>query len=201
MIKNNKKDIRNKILYASLELFSEKGYASTSVDDIAKKTKLTKGAIYWHFKDKLDLYTAVHDFVFDEYKKRFPKPLTEIKDPLEKLEYTITMTLQFYKDNPIIVSFYSTSFHESHFDLSPRILNRIKETYKEDRDLISQIIADGIQYGQFIEVDPEITASILVALLDGILTQWMFEKEIDLDLAARSISLIFYKGIEKKKVE
>jgi TetR/AcrR family acrAB operon transcriptional repressor len=195
---NIRKDNRSKILYAALELFSEKGYAGASIDDIAKKTEMTKGAIYWHFKDKLDLYTAVHDFVFDEYKRTFMKPFIEINDPREKIEHIITKTLQFYRDNPVIISFYSTSLHEGHFALSPKILNKIKEIYEEDRKWISQIIVDGIQQGQFIKIDPKVTASVLVASLDGILMQWIFDKEIDLDLAARGIMLIFFKGIEKR---
>lgn len=198
--KNRKsvEDSRSRILYAALELFSKKGYVGTSIDDIAKKTEMTKGAIYWHFSDKLDLYATVHEFVYDEYKRRVIEPLMGLNDPQEKLERLIVKALQFYRDDPFISSFYATSFHEGHYALSPKMLSKIKEVYREDRELISQIILDGIQRGQFLKLDPKVVASVLVASLDGILMQSMFEKEIDLDKAARAIVLIFFKGLETK---
>jgi TetR/AcrR family acrAB operon transcriptional repressor len=196
--KNNSENSRNKILYAALELFSKKGYAGTSIDDIAKKTEMTKGAIYWHFRDKVDLYTTVHDFVFDEYRKRIMKSLEGLNDPKKKIESFIINTLQFSRDDPAIVSFYTTAFHEGIFSSSTKIQSKIREVYREYRSLISQIILDGIKHEKFIKIDPEIAASILVASLDGILMQWIFEKKIDLDLFARAMASVFFKGFERK---
>ena len=39
------------ILDAAVELFAEKGFANTSLTEIAKKAEVTRGAIYWHFKN------------------------------------------------------------------------------------------------------------------------------------------------------
>ncbi len=50
---------RKAILKAALSLFAEKGYERTTFEDIAKRIRLTKGAIYWHFKSKLDLFAAL----------------------------------------------------------------------------------------------------------------------------------------------
>jgi len=46
---------RLKILKSALSLFVEKGFERTTFEDIAAKIKLTKGAVYWHFKSKQDL--------------------------------------------------------------------------------------------------------------------------------------------------
>ncbi len=50
---------RNSILTAALEIIFEKGYARSTFVDIADRIHLTKGAVYWHFKNKPDLILAL----------------------------------------------------------------------------------------------------------------------------------------------
>ena len=50
---------RETILTAALDTFCEKGYSRTTFDEIAKKINLTKGAVYWHFKNKPDIIKAL----------------------------------------------------------------------------------------------------------------------------------------------
>ena len=46
---------RDKILKGALNVFSQKGFSRTTLRDIAKHIGMTRGAVYWHFKDKQDL--------------------------------------------------------------------------------------------------------------------------------------------------
>lgn len=46
---------RQRILDAALDVFYKKGYLATTIDDIAARIRLTKGAVYWHFDSKSDL--------------------------------------------------------------------------------------------------------------------------------------------------
>jgi len=46
---------RQRILNAALDIFFKKGYLATTIDDIASRIRLTKGAVYWHFDSKSDL--------------------------------------------------------------------------------------------------------------------------------------------------
>jgi len=50
---------RRSLIAAARDLFGEQGYASTSVDEIARRAGVTKGALYHHFRDKDDLFRAV----------------------------------------------------------------------------------------------------------------------------------------------
>jgi TetR/AcrR family acrAB operon transcriptional repressor len=54
---------RARLLKTALAVFSAKGYAATTLDDVARAAKVTRGAIYWHFNSKADLYnTLVEEF-------------------------------------------------------------------------------------------------------------------------------------------
>jgi AcrR family transcriptional regulator len=52
---------RGEILDAALACFAERGYHETSIDDIAARAGLSKGAIYWHFAGKRELFLALVD--------------------------------------------------------------------------------------------------------------------------------------------
>jgi TetR/AcrR family acrAB operon transcriptional repressor len=47
------------LLKTALAVFSAKGYSGTTLDDVAKAARMTRGAIYWHFKSKADLYNTL----------------------------------------------------------------------------------------------------------------------------------------------
>jgi len=54
---------RQDILDAALELFHAKGYSRTTLEEIATSAAVTRGAIYWHFKDKVDLFMGLKEEV------------------------------------------------------------------------------------------------------------------------------------------
>ncbi|NCT41455.1 MAG: TetR family transcriptional regulator [Alphaproteobacteria bacterium] len=58
------------ILNASAALFAEKCISNVSLEEIAKAANVTRGAIYWHFKNKGEIFNALHESVF--------QPLSEI---------------------------------------------------------------------------------------------------------------------------
>jgi transcriptional regulator ttgR len=57
---------RNDILKAALILFDEQGYAQTTLSTIARKAKVTRGAIYWHFENKEEILAALAQAQFAE---------------------------------------------------------------------------------------------------------------------------------------
>ena len=50
---------RATLLKTALSVFSAKGYAAATLDDVARAANVTRGAIYWHFKSKADLYNSL----------------------------------------------------------------------------------------------------------------------------------------------
>lgn len=54
---------RQKILSAAERVFYEKGVSNTTLEEVAKAAGVTRGAIYWHFANKTDLFLALHDAV------------------------------------------------------------------------------------------------------------------------------------------
>ncbi len=78
---------RNTILDAAVELFAEKGVANTSLEQIGKKAKVTRGAIYWHFQNKSEIFDALHERLYQPLAQMIMQDLEQgHHNPLEQLE-------------------------------------------------------------------------------------------------------------------
>src|SRR3954463_2660608 len=53
------RDTRRELLEAGLAVFAERGYRDASVDEVAERAGYSKGALYWHFSSKDDLFYAL----------------------------------------------------------------------------------------------------------------------------------------------
>lgn len=76
---------RNALLDAAEKVFLQKGVSNTSLNDIAVAAKVTRGALYWHFENKEDLFEAMHKRVQLPTDKLFDSALQD-DEPLEQLK-------------------------------------------------------------------------------------------------------------------
>jgi TetR/AcrR family transcriptional regulator, acrAB operon repressor len=68
--KEEAQETRNAILDAAERVFQERGVSHTSLSGIAIAAGVTRGAVYWHFRNKADLYEAIFKRVFDPLEAR-----------------------------------------------------------------------------------------------------------------------------------
>lgn len=76
---------RGKIVRAAVQLFSERGFFPTTIEQIAEASKVSKGLIYLYFKDKNDLLFYALRFVLDRYGTEVEPQLRRSHDPLTAL--------------------------------------------------------------------------------------------------------------------
>lgn len=74
------------ILRAAANAFMLKGYAATSIDDVADVLGCTKGRIYHHFRSKVDLFFEVHNEAMLMVMSAVRAAADGVKDPLDRLE-------------------------------------------------------------------------------------------------------------------
>ena len=103
--KQEAQETRQHILDVALRLFSQQGVSSTSLGEIAKAAGVTRGAIYWHFKDKSDLFSEIWELSESnigelelEYQAKFPG------DPLSVLREILIHVLG--NDSNLLIVFY-----------------------------------------------------------------------------------------------
>jgi AcrR family transcriptional regulator len=79
------RDSKERILAAALALFGERGYVATSVDDIAARAGLTKGALYYYFHDKEDIARDLHHAFWTRVKAQAARAVEPGGDTLANL--------------------------------------------------------------------------------------------------------------------
>lgn len=95
----NNMPTKERILYAALNLFAEKGYDGVGVDLIAENAGLKGPSLYRHYKGKEDIFNSMIDLVASHYEERFgikkkaeefPQSMDElIENAMEKIKFTM----------------------------------------------------------------------------------------------------------------
>ena len=165
---------KSQIMNAALSVAVEKGYYNSRMDDIVKKSNLSKGAIYWYYKSKKDVYLELVDHWFKQYSSDVLIKIESKKTASDKLNALFQyFSSQFVKNQSvfrILTEFWSLS------KIDPEFNDKLQKVYKVFLDYIIEIIKEGIKSNEFKNVDPRITALSILINLEGIHWFTLFEK-------------------------
>lgn len=92
---------RQHIIDAAREVFLTRGVNRATLQDIAKQAGVTRGAVYWHFSNKTDLFHAMREQVFLPLIDRMEDTLLveQMSDPLGSIEHFLCGTIQVLEEN------------------------------------------------------------------------------------------------------
>jgi len=87
------------IIEAGIKVFSKKWYAVVNMSDIAKEAGVTRGAIYWHFKNKAELFREIHNLVIKEIEIIVNASIAQ-GETLKERTFSIlkNIVMKYYKD-------------------------------------------------------------------------------------------------------
>ena len=99
--KENAELTRQRLIEAAREVFLIRGVSRTTMEHIAIQAGVTRGAIYWHFNNKLDLFQAMREQVFLPLIDRMDDTLLVegTEDPLTCIENFLSGTIQVLSDS------------------------------------------------------------------------------------------------------
>ena len=119
-------NLKQKILKEAAKLFSEFGFLGVSMEDIAKKLGTSKTALYYHFKNKKELYLNVLENTFQNLKEKIAKKVFLAKSQKEITEKVIETYLEFSLKEKNLIK--SLSLKLSREDLEIKnYINQLKE--------------------------------------------------------------------------
>jgi AcrR family transcriptional regulator len=78
-------ETREELVRVARELFAERGYGAVATEEIVRRARVTRGALYHHFSDKRDLFRAVTEQVEAELMESIGREIAGIEDPRELL--------------------------------------------------------------------------------------------------------------------
>ena len=166
-----------------MQIFARDGYHKARMEDVAKEAGIGKGTIYEYFRSKTDLFLALHEYMLSELKSFYLKELSGIRKPILILERFIKVAFQtFLLWEPFFLVFFDFWSQGGRGEHQVLFQRRLKEAYSQSRDEVAAIITTGIAVGSFRPVDPLLTAASILASLDGLVVQWLCDRNaFDLD--------------------
>ncbi|WP_336328394.1 TetR/AcrR family transcriptional regulator [Halovenus sp. HT40] len=145
------------------------GYAELTMQDIADESEKSKSLLHYHYDTKEDLLVAFLDDLISDYQERMA--CREGQPPTERLVEFLARFV-FTPDDTGREQFHLALLEmRSQGPFNDRIRDQLDRSDQTLRNTAAEIISEGIEQGVFEAVDPERTAALLVATLDGARTR------------------------------
>lgn len=197
--KEDAQQTRESLLDAAEHLFAERGVSRTSLQDIAKAAGVTRGAVYWHFADKTELFNAMmarttlpmEDTLKSIDTEQEAKPLVELKasmmdvmrriahDPRTQRVFDIATLKVEYIDE-------LSGIRERHLNVHGSCQSHVEATFRRAQAL-GHIRAD---------LNLHVLAVTYMALVNGLIHNWMLDQSRhDLVAAADAGLDVFLSGL------
>ena len=202
MVRRSKEDAlatRQQLLDAAEHVFLAQGVAGTSLNDIAVAAGTTRGAIYWHFKDKADLFNAMMDRVALPMQQALSfVEGTDERDPLPALKKSLRMALRQTVTDPQTRRVFEVATHmveyvdslcavrKRHLDMRALWTERFRQV------LLRSAAARGVR----LAIPASAASHGLHALVDGLVQNWLLEPDaFDLEATGAKAVDAFLSGI------
>src|SRR5687768_5775628 len=172
-------ETRNSILDAAERVFSRRGVAHTSLEDIAKAAGVTRGAIYWHFKNKDELFSAMVNRVSLPIEEMVAKTIAdEAENPLVLLRKAAVDALKRTATDPQCQRVFDIVTHKCEYledlaDVSERISHIRCGCVERTEAAMRKAIKLGFLPK---DLDPRLAAVGLDAMIYGLISNWLADR-------------------------
>ncbi|MCL6266683.1 TetR/AcrR family transcriptional regulator [Flagellimonas myxillae] len=204
MDKNLKKrETMHRLCATGLEVFHEKGYYNTSLDDILKELSLSKGAFYHHFKSKEDYFISIiQNLVVQKVYALLVEPLNTHENPLPVILDTLEQALEPGKQNEMVYGFMLNDFLTEFNKRNAEISSYLKDIIKVWEVNLVSVLKKGKVDGHIARhVDCEGVASYIIASYLGMRTLLSENNNRQLKYNYIQQMKLYFNAIVEKRVE
>lgn len=190
--KGDKKGQR-RIFETAAGVFAKKGYHETTVDEIAQAIGVAKGTIYYHFKNKEDLYLALIQEGVNLLREQLEQAVAGATTPRDKVKNIIKNHLAFIEKEKDLVFLFLKELCGT--DLRREVLARM---LSECLQIIRHVLEEGVRDGTFRAIDLEITPSSLFGMTTISAFHYIsYSRPLPHDSVSGTIEQIFFEGTIK----
>jgi len=199
-------DTRERILCSAARVFACKGLQRATLDEVAADAGMTKGAIYWHFKSKNDLFFALLDHRFQECTIPLSGDIDAASRKFAAGEPKAAMASMFKSGLQRCTT--DIEWPRLYFECvaqtrDPEVRTRLADFYERGW-AISREVTRTLQAGGLAPTDTDVNISAVfwTALFDGLLLAWMINPDkMDMDVVAEGIIDMLWRGIAPEAVK
>ena len=167
------KDTRKLITETAIELFKEKGYENTSVNDICKACRISKGTFYYHFPNKDEITYEFYEKMFSAFSEVLADLMSipNAKDQLWAVyEYAIDRTIALTPQ--VLYALMLSDIQKGLSFFSPYTDYTLQTASSRNLKLQIELVKKGQHEGTIRQGDPIIMVRTFVSALIGIAIAW-----------------------------
>ena len=163
------------LLKAAFREVAEKGFSEVTLDDIARRAGVSKGVTLYYFDSKEDLFRELFSWLIDSIHGRMREAVGREHDPVAKVRALVALIFPSPSKNRAFfrafVDFCGLAARREPF----REVN--ERFYAGCREIDGGIVEEGMRRGVFVLRDPKEAGSTMRAMFDGLMMQWLSEKD------------------------
>jgi TetR/AcrR family transcriptional regulator len=164
---NNRKKIeqgaRTRLLDAGVKLFSEKGYANTSVREIVEFAGVSKPILYYYFKSKEGMFRSILEYALRQQEHMLAEALKKPGSVLDRLIYLYRIMYRALMEDRNLFKFIHNLIFGPHLGAG---LEGIEQYHRRIVDAIKTIYIDGLAKGEVKKASPDEVAFLVLGVLD-----------------------------------
>lgn len=187
---------KSQIVKATVECIAKHGYHNFSMQDVARTAGVSKGIIHYYFLNKDELMMSVLARVAGDIEKMLTAEMAGIDDPARKLEIFIQVCFDVVRS--------TREYYQVNMDFWTQINQKsdvrevIAKHYASFREQASAVLQAGVDAGAFRDMNVEAYASYIIAVVDGMSLQWLFDdKAFDYNFIVEKMVKIILENIKK----
>ena len=189
---------RRQVMEAALRVFSQNGYAATTLDDIAREAGVTRGAIYWHFSNKADLYNTLVSEVSGRVSPIIVVTLEEGDTVLGVLRQVFVRLLSYMEEDEEFCAVQELVLFKT--AVTPEMeegLRKKVQGIQQMVEMLTVVIERGIEAGEIRpDVKPRDAAVAMLGYQNGLTALWLLDPTLfSIKDRAEAMADIFIKGI------
>ncbi|MCJ7586879.1 MAG: TetR/AcrR family transcriptional regulator [Candidatus Aminicenantes bacterium] len=207
-----REDFKQSIIHAAEAVILRRGIPATTMDDVARAARLSKATLYRYFKSKGDLLFEIIVHYYDEVQQKLQAVLDGPgRRAVDKLKDSIRAVLAYQEENeniarviimdPSVLKLMRVFVDEEARARSAagrRFLQMMKTRRQDVLDTGTQLIALGIESGEYRDLDVPSAVLFLEAVLQGYIHgRILFEKTGSIDELAEMIAGFVLRGIQR----
>lgn len=188
-------DTRQDIINTAYTLFGNKGFDGVSIQDISTHMKLSKSALYWHFKNKEALYFECLKQFRHVLRDKIFLPMLPVKSPAHQLALFFSGTKDLLKD-PAMVDCAAGYFLEMGRDDKDEITYFRERIFLESEKFLSEVLENGREIGRFsFEGETLPIARSLMVIMEGCILQMRRQRAEEIEETMYALWDVFSKGV------
>lgn len=199
IVADHKPVTRTQILQSALICFSEKGFHQTTMDDIVAQSGLSKGALYWHFKSKKELFIALVEWFILQMGEQIDHAWTDDMSAADKIRAMVEVTLAGSEQMVPFVNLFLDFWAQTPKDEQlQQIFGSIIDDYETK---LEEIINEGVTNGEFQPVEnPRNLSLAMFGMLDALFLYYtLLGDKVDMHGSARAALDVMLAGLTCKE--